>query len=206
MKVLSCVMVKKSFTLTELLTAITLLSIVILTAFAFFSSSSYFFRSSDNKSEVLQESSRVMDHMAKSASCAHGNLEYPAIIVEPDLSIAIRQDVRGCDPNNNMTPTPDNYIDDTFVKYVFDAKNFQIKYYPNCADAGCASGQSQVEYLSRKLVSAKVYYRDPNDTNVVTLELDFLRNPNTSSVKEDVRLNPRVQLKTNISGPGVSLK
>lgn len=197
---------KRCFTLAELLTAITLLSIVILTAFAFFSSSSYFFRSSDNKSEVLQESSRVMDHLAKSASCAHGNLEYPALIVVSDQSIAIRQDVRGCDPNNNMTPTPDNYTDDTFVKYEFDTKNFQIKYYPYCADAGCASGQSQVEYLSRKLASAKVYYRDPNDTNVVTLELEFLKNPDTNKVKEDVRTNPRVQLKTNISGPGVSLK
>jgi|GEM_PF-3128049 len=196
-------MVKRSFTLTELLTAITLLSIVILTAFAFFSSSSYFFRSSDNKSEVLQEGTRVMDHLAKNASCAHGNLEYPAIEIT-DKEITIRQDVRGCDPNNNLMPTPDNYTDDAFVKYVFDTEKNQILFYPNY---GAAPTQS--ECLSHKLIGFSIANPNTTDTNVVTVKATFVKNPqvyNKMNKKEDVRINPLVELKTNISGPGVSLK
>jgi len=184
---------KNTFTLAELLLAITLLSVIVLAAFAFNTSSTYFLRSTDLKAEVLNEATRIMEHIAKNTLCAHGNTDFPGIVLGAN-TITIRQDIAGCSGNlmpAGQVPSPENYADDTVVRYEFTNK--EVRYYPDVA-------QGAYEVLSRKLIGVTIE-PSPN-TNSFLVRLVLMRLP---GLPEDVRINPRVEMETRIYGYGVSI-
>ncbi len=191
---------KKSVTLAELLLAISLLSVIVLAAFAFNTSSTYFLKSTDLKAEVLNEATRILEHIAKNALCAHGNNSFPGIKLS-GTAIEIRQDSVGCSVNlmpAGQVPSPENYEDDMVARYEFDRGNHEVRYYPEYnVDAG------KVEILSRKLIDATITVPPGADNmNSFVVRLVLLKIPGQP---EDVRLNPKAELETRIYGYGVSL-
>lgn len=194
---------KKTFTLTELLLAISLLAVIILAAYAFNTTSSMFLRSSDVKTEVLNEATRIMEHISKNALCAHGNLASPGIVLEGTTVLNIQQDVFGCSVSSTVIPSPENYADDVVVRYEFGGSGNpnEVRFYPNYrADPGNS------EVLSRKLKEATltiVNDAPPAPPNTISIQSKFVKNP---SLAEDPRNNPIVELETKVYGYGISQK
>lgn len=190
---------KNTFTLAELLLAIALFSIIVLAAFAFNTSSTYFLKSTDLKAEVLNEATRIMEHISKNARCAHGNTDFPGIALSAD-TIQIRQDIIGCSVNlmpAGQIPSPENYENDTMARYKFDQSSHEVLYYPEFN-----SDPGKVEVLSRKLVSVAITAPETRNANSFVIKTVLMKIPGQP---EDVRTNPRVEMETRIYGYGVSL-
>jgi hypothetical protein len=150
------------------------------------------------KTEVVNEGTRVLQHIAKNALCAHGGVGNPGFNVSGNI-IEIRQDVKGCAPiPEGVIPTPSNYSDDVIARYEFDLNAHEIRYYPEYN-----IDSSDFEVLSKKLKEFNFIVPDPTNTNTIDVRIVLLKDP---SIPEDSKENPKAELETTVYGYGISLQ
>ena len=106
---------EKGLTLVELIITIVLLSVVILAATTFDYSSIYMFESSRKKAILVNEMSLIFEHIARYAVAATGDIANPGIVVGTKSATESYVMLR-IDSNK----TPDDYTDDTWVRYEVD--------------------------------------------------------------------------------------
>ncbi len=173
----------KGLTLVELIITMVLLSVVILAATTFDYSSVYLFESSRKKAILVDEMSLLLEHMAKYATFIVGDVNNRGIVVDANHSgINLRIDKNG---------TPDNYADDTWVRYQrvhIGGLQYGVEF---CEDA---SNPSSCSPLTKKLVPSggNLLRFDSNSYDQFSISNVALRYDPTSP--ENARKNPQVFL------------
>lgn len=125
---------KKSFTLVELLIAISLFIIVLGGAFVFDLSARKFLRTSERTLKVLDDMTFILSHIQKNAAMATGDISgtnpgFNVTAIGSDFQWDIRQDINGTTGLENRTPW--TYTDDRWVRYEWNHTSFQLRFLPN---------------------------------------------------------------------------
>ncbi|MCD6539232.1 MAG: type II secretion system protein [Candidatus Omnitrophica bacterium] len=178
---------KRTITLIELILAIVLLGVIILSATAIDVASRYFFKSSDTKVQVLNEVSFILEHIQKNASQATGWIDDPGFKLLSSTQLLIRQDA-------NNPPTPGDFTDDTWIEYRRQGNNFRFS----------PDGGTNWETLSSRIVDnpdidgdgfpEPVFSLSPSGTEVI-VTLTARYDPSASL---DSKTNPEVSLQTRL--------
>lgn len=175
-------MTKRSVTLVELILASILLSVVILSAVSIDMTARYFFRSSDQKVQVLNDVGFLTEHVKSTVSCAHGwysDHGYDLAAIQPSSWLRIRLD----------GGTPSDFTDDTWVQYRFDSATNEISY---CSDwnGGCTVAEKT---LSNRIMDMG-FSLASSDTGVL-LDIGARFDPSKAA---DPKLNPEVNFTTTV--------
>jgi len=117
-------MFSKGFTLTEILIAIVLMGLVILTVTSVDITSRYFFKSISGESRIYDEAKIAMEHMVKNFTQAHEIYDF---LGTDSWTIGVRIDTN---------KTPANFGDDTWVIYCFVGAAGEIWHYPDAGSNG----------------------------------------------------------------------
>ncbi|RKY29081.1 MAG: hypothetical protein DRP61_00155 [Candidatus Omnitrophota bacterium] len=170
----------------ELILAIVLLGVIILSATAIDVASHYFFKSSDTKTQVLNEVSFILEHIQKNASLAHGWIDNPAVAIISN-SLRIRVD----DPNNS---TPENFGDDLSLTYTFSNTNHQLTYNNGLTTETLSSRIVDNPDIDRDGFPEPLFSLSSSGTEViVTLTARY-----DPSEPVDPKTNPEVSLQTRV--------
>ncbi len=189
-------MKKAAVSLLELLVALILLSILVLSISSVVNFSRYHVINADKRARVQNDVSFVLAHMRKSVQRGIGDTNNPPLVTITN-GFRVRVD------NNVLLPTPGNYSDDSWLNYALSANTLSF----SCTQVSAASPACPpAENLSTKIVSGAVfaaipavpasgfnyYFRD-NDT---TLEVALVaRYDPASAASAD---NPEVVMKNSI--------
>lgn len=123
---------KKSVTLVEIIIAMMLLTVIVLGAVAFDTTSREFLLSSDRKTKVLNELSLAAGHFARYVPLATGDSNNPGIKVLTPTTLRIRADILN-GINRLPQESPADYTDDIWVSYRTSGNDLQ--FCPNFNDA-----------------------------------------------------------------------
>ena len=184
---------KNSLSLIELILAIVLFGIIILAATTLDIASLSFFKSSTNKAKVLNDASRILEHIQKQALQSHGWINEPGyFIANHELRICID------DPM-----TPDIFHDDRLVRYLYNPADYTLEYCSNLTAPGAVCSKAFKDTLSRRVKSIK--FDDSkvniggNETTIgVTVEVTTQLDPSAGvACGDDARNNPCAQLQGN---------
>ena len=183
---------RTALTLIELLIAVSLMTVLMMSAFSFEFASQRFLRSSERKTVVLNEVTFVMEHMHKAISGAAG---LPGTKGAYDYGIDIYDDsgARFLAFTAEPSPaTPANFSDNTQELYVFNVNSTGLLV------GGIPVSEHSVAYihnnaltadvLTRRLADLPVITRTPNKSGIA-VTLSGLYDP---SLPEDASVNPRV--------------
>lgn len=188
-------MKKAAVTLLELLVALILLSILVLSISSVVNFSRYHVINADKRARIQNDVSFVLAHMRKSVQRGIGDTNNP-----PLVTIANGFKVR---VDNNTTATPGNYNDDWWLNYALSANTLSF----SCTQiSGASPACPSAENLSTKIVSGAVfgaipavpangfnyYFRDYDTTLEVALVARY--DPATATSAD----NPEVVMKNSI--------
>ncbi|MFZ2356816.1 MAG: hypothetical protein WAW67_03210, partial [Candidatus Omnitrophota bacterium] len=140
-------MKKAAVSLLELLVALILLSILVLSISSVVNFSRYHVINADKRARIQNDVSFVLAHMRKSVQRGIGD----SMTNKPLESIANGFKVR---VDNNTTVTPGNYNDDWWLNYALSANTLSF----SCTQVSAASPACPpAENLSTKIVSGAVF-------------------------------------------------
>ncbi|RLJ09805.1 MAG: hypothetical protein DRP15_02345 [Candidatus Aenigmatarchaeota archaeon] len=169
---------KRTITLIELILAIVLLGVIILSATAIDVASRYFFKSSDTKTQVLNEVSFILEHIQKNASQATGWIDDSGFNLPSSTRLLIRED----------------FDNDTWVEYRRQRNRFRFS----------PDGGTNWETLSSRIVDnpdidgdgfpEPVFSLSPSGTEII-VTLTARYDPSRSY---DSKTNPQVSLQTRL--------
>lgn len=169
------------FTLTELLIAISLVGMIILSLVAVDVAMRKFLNTSDYTARVQNEISPALDMIVKDTSRAIGYINDSGIVISGSNRIEIRQ----LDTNN--PPSYSDYADDPWIRYSFN--NYTIEKRTRVNES---SAWTNPETIARNISSCNFTY-SPNTP--VGISITALHN---AALTEDENTNPRVTLETSI--------
>ena len=197
--------ISKGVTLIELILSIVFLGVIILAAVSFDYTSSYLFNSSQKKAIIVNQRSLCLEHIAKYASQATGDINNPGIIVDAANKWAkIRID-------ENNPHTPSDYSDDKWVRYEFKNKGGNVYELDFCYDwnnsppAGC---NVSVDTITSKIVTdgsnpAPKFYAGVYTNELICSPFTLRHKPGNGNPM-DVRKNPEVYMHDNVLVSSVS--
>lgn len=187
----------KSVTLLELLTAIVLVSFVIIGIVSIEIFSRYQVLSSDRRAKLQNEASLVLEHMTKHISQAIGDtVSNPAIRVYADnKGIRVRVDSN----QNGMVDAADTWIAYRHEDIGSPATDSEIRYYENTGDTEAPVGS--YESIARKIVISSNGLEFVVSDRVIEVKVFCRFNP-AQGVSVD---NPEVTMRTKIDIPAVSI-
>lgn len=166
---------RRGVTLAELILAIAICGVIILSAASLDYASRKFFFSSDRRARVANELSFILEHIQKYASRAHGDKENPGYNVTNTSSLTLRID----SPSN---PTPQDYSDDENVAYQF---------FPNQHSLGFIRNGS-LEILSWRVVNWTFLDRGGGEVEIRATGRFYPEPPG------DVSQNPEISLRSSV--------
>lgn len=132
---------KKGLTLVELLLAVIVMSMIVLTAANVEVASRKMYFSADRQGQLQLRLSIAMEHTVRNISLVHGELNNPGIDVSLPNSIVFRRDQL-----NAGVFTPQDYSDDIWMRYWQDLAN-NLRFCPAwniVPPAGCSSGETVI--------------------------------------------------------------
>ena len=197
--------ISKGVTLIELILSIVFLGVIILAAVSFDYTSSYLFNSSQKKAIIVNQRSLCLEHIAKYASQATGDINNPGIIVDAANKWAkIRID-------ENNPHTPSDYSDDKWVRYEFKNKGGNVYELDFCYDwnnsppAGC---NVSVDTITSKIVTdgsnpTPKFYAGVYTNELICSPFTLRYKPGNGNPM-DVRKNPEVYMYDNVLVSSVS--
>lgn len=176
-------MKKKSVTLVELILASILLSVVVLSAVSIDMTARYFFRSSDQKVQVLNDVGFLAEHMQTTISHAHGwQADNGYNLAQPTSSwLRIRLD--------GGTPATFGDAADTWVEYRFNNANNQVTYCSNW-NGGCSVA---VQTLSNRI--RRMEFSLTASNTGVLLNIGAIFDPSKDA---NPKINPEVNFTTSV--------
>lgn len=186
----------KSVTLIELLTAIILVSIVVIGIVSIELFSRYQVLSSDRRVKLQNEVSLALEHMTKHISLAIGNtVSNPAMRVYADnKGIRVRVDSN----QNGMADAADTWIAYRHEDIGSPATDSEIRYYDNAGDTEAPAGPYQS--IARKIVISSNGLEFVVTNRVIEAKVVCRFNPAQSVSVE----NPEVTMRTKIDMASVS--
>ena len=197
--------ISKGVTLIELILSIVFLGVIILAAVSFDYTSFYLFDSSRKKAAIVNERSLCLEHIAKYASRATGDINNSGIVVDAANKWAkIRID-------KNNPHTPSDYSDDKWVRYEYKNKGGNVYELDFCSDwdNGPPSGCNVTEdAITSKIVTDGTnptpgFYKGTYVNEVVCSPFTLRYKPGNSNPM-DVRKNPEVYMYDNVLFSSVS--
>ena len=176
----------KSFSLIELLVAISLLGLILLTAGSFDFISRRFFQSSQRASEVLNEASFITEHMSKNIMQAKGYIGDKGYAVSSN-SLSLR--VNWALLNSSSSGGSNS---DSWVKYQLDSNTNTLYFCSGLSSFAfaCDSSVAGAEILSQKVTS--LAFTDENGSIGIDITLRY-----DPSSDVDPKDNPEVSLSTS---------
>lgn len=189
---------KNALTLTELLVASILIGIVV-TGVGVFSITIKRIEDSTSKATILAtETTAVMSDMTRNASLAIGWQGNPGIVVNGTSWIAFRQD-------QNASPTPGVYTDDTWVIYVHSSNTLTVCEMLAASPPDPAACVGSTITLTKKLLSKTFTFVTnsamPDPEFYVNLIITTRDDPTKA---EDPIKNPEYSMRTKVSPPSHS--
>lgn len=169
----------KAITLMELIVAISLLGVIILGVASFDLGSRQMFKSSERKTQVMNEAALILDRIAKDAITGIGDVGNPAIAVNA-TTLDIRQD-NGDGVRN---------AGDTIVSYVFSSGAYTLTR---------AIGAAPAETISNKVVS---FTTSLPGGNTAIIALTLRKNP---ADPENAFDNPQATIQSIVEVPAWSV-
>ncbi|MFA5272227.1 MAG: type II secretion system protein [Candidatus Omnitrophota bacterium] len=170
----------KALTLTELIVAITLMGVIILGVVSFDFGSRNMLKSSERKTQVMNQAALILDRISKDALTGIGDLGAPAMNVTAN-ALNIRQD--------DGDGVRESTASDPIVSYVFDNGAHTLTR---------TVGASPAETMSDNVVDFTAIIFD--NTALVTIQL----RPNPA-IPENAFDNPQVTIQSSIEAPAWSL-
>jgi prepilin-type N-terminal cleavage/methylation domain-containing protein len=197
----------RGLTLIELVIAITLMSLLVLSYYSIYFFSSYHTISAINRTRIQNEVTIALEHMTKEISYGIGDFNQPVVeIVNIAGDRAIKVWIDG-NPYSSPVVAPDgrrdSYPDDHQIAYRFTgaggaaANSYQIWYYANCVGPNCNQpGNIGPEVVARHISS---FTRNIMD-NYLNIVIVARWKPNQDASVD----NPEVTMRTQIKMPSVS--
>ena len=168
----------------ELIIAISLMGIIILGVTSFDFGSRQMFKSSERKTQVMNEAALIMDHIAKDTIIAIGDVDHPAInVASPAIdpsTIVIQQD-------SNLNGVLDSASD---VTVTYTRSGNQITR---------TEGTSAAEVLSNRATN---FTASAPSGNSVEILLQLMYNTTASENHID---NPKVTIQSSVEAPAWSV-
>ncbi|MFH1504267.1 MAG: hypothetical protein ABIH08_02610 [Candidatus Omnitrophota bacterium] len=193
---------KKTLTLVEIIIAIVLLAVIVLSASAFDFVSRGFLYSADRKAKVLNEFTYVIDHFSKYIPLATGHMDLndpnsqglkvvgTTIIIRADISDGITRAPIG---------TPD-LSDDLWVSYRVNGNNLEF-----CSNFDKSAGTCNIgwEILTDRFIDLGFSISDPA-TNSGIVDITNLALRYDPTIAADSRDNPEVTIVDTGGSPTLS--
>ena len=172
----------KALTLTELIIAIALAGVIILGVTSFDISSRQMLKSSESKTQVMNEATLIMDRITKDALTGIGDVGNPAITISASF-FNITQDVNGNGIRDAVDPV---------ISYEFD----------NAAHTLTRTVDTNPEEtLSNKVVTFTSSLPGDNTANII---ITLRKNPDPA-VAVDAFENPEVTIQSSVEVPAWSI-
>lgn len=182
----------RSITLMELLIAIVLMTLMVLSFASIDLFSRYHVFTADRRAQVQNEVSYVLEHMAKNIGSGIGGFNNPAVIqhpAEPQNWIKVRWD-------RNLNGQPDDDGVNDWIAYRYIPAQNQILYYSTYPFSGWPAGG---EVISRRITNNSFSY-NPTD-NFVSVDIITARWDPAQPSSLD---NPETTMRIHIKMPSVS--
>ncbi|MDO8749139.1 MAG: hypothetical protein Q7J72_08530 [Candidatus Omnitrophota bacterium] len=189
--------------LVELFIAIILVSMVLLSVTAVDIVSRKFLNTTYYESKVQNEAAPILEMIAKDISRGYGNANNPGVIVS---AINDRVEIRQLDPA--AAPTYDDFSDDTWVRYSYEAApNFRItRQYCTTASQSACNTWGASETLANNISGCSFTIAQVTSLNKnlwVTIAITARRDAADTSPPSAV--NPEVVLQTRIAALSQSI-
>ena len=183
---------RKSITLLELIIGISLLIVIILGVTAFDVASRYFLKSSERKSQIINELNFILEHLSKNINQAVGDISNPGIVkVEQNSRVLLhlRQDV---------LRTPNDYSDDLWVTYVYyttssGADSYTLAFWP------LRQNRNSLPLNSREVLSSRVVSFDFSVSGSRVSINNFVLRYTPDNTQVDYANNPQISITSPIS-------
>lgn len=176
----------RSFTLMELVIAISLLSFVLLAIAAVDISSRKLLKKVDNDTALLMDVSPAMSHMEKMISLATGDKNHMGVTIVSQDRIEFNTDYNQNDVPNR---TPEYTGDDTTKSYYLD--NHTLMYDP---DVNIAGNEQELTNKVSTLTFTAPFTTSPYDDFFVTINMNALYDPAQPTGPD----NPEAQLDSRV--------
>ena len=190
---------RRAFTLIELLIAITLVGMILLTISAVDIASRKFLNTADYESRVQNEVSPILEMIAKDITLGYGNDNNPGLYVPASTEVEIRR-LDAASP-----PRYDIFTDDPWVRYRYDSSTHSI-IKDSCTGSLSRCGTwGGPETLANNISGCSfIIGIDPtlNKNLYVTIAITALRD---ASISADINKNPQVILQTRVAARSQSI-
>jgi len=182
---------RKSITLLELIIGISLLIVIILGVTAFDVASRYFLKSSERKSQIINELNFILEHLSKNINQAVGDISNPGIVkVEQDnrVLLHLRQDAN----------TPEDYTDDLWVTYAYyttssGANSYTLAFWPP------RQNRNSLPLNSREILSSRVVSFDFSVSGSRVSVNNFVLRYTPGNAQVDYANNPQISITSPIN-------
>jgi len=186
---------RKSITLLELIIGISLLVVIILGVTAFDVASRYFLKSSERKSQIINELNFILEHLSKNINQAVGDISNPGIVKVDQSStfgrvlLHLRQDV---------LRTPEDYTDDLWATYAYyttssGPDSYTLAFWPP------RQNRNSLPLNSREVLSSRVVSFDFSVSGSRVSVNNFVLRYTPSDTQVDYANNPQTSITSSIN-------
>ncbi len=209
----------KSITLLELVISICILGLLALAFSNLDTFTRYQVMSSDRRAKLQNDTSYVLEHMAKEIIKAIGSTVQdspkPVVVdkISGDDAIQVWIDY-GNPPDGKRDASDDRQIAYRYHRQTGTSPRYEVWYCPRCTSAPCSdcdpqwptSGGSSDNILSKNIIAFTPTYNpdDPNTNNYIDIEITACWDPAETSFSCGTPDNPKVSLHNRINIPSVS--
>jgi len=191
---------RKSFSLIELVMAISLLGVIILAVSNIDIFSRYHYAATDRRAKLQNDVSLCLEHIAKNASRAIGNETFFG--ANSVVSMGVNTLSIFIDANKNGS------IDagmDYWVRYKLEPSSHEFSYCGQCSDSACGSCSAISEEQLARDVTEFIPAKDFSQAGYIDVSITACWDPRTPSTCGTPD-NPSVSMSTGIALPSVAIK
>ena len=196
---------RKSITLIELLIALSLLAVMVLSINSIGVFSRYHSVSADRRAKIQNELSLSLEHLTKHLSTATGN----ETLYGDDSAVYIS-------PNSTSTTVLSVFTDanfdglvdstnDYWIGYNFNSSTHQLSYCGQCASASCGSCSVTTEYLSEHITAFSAEKKLSAGENYIEVALSACYDPAQTHASCGSADNPDISMSTSVGLPAVAI-
>lgn len=203
---------KRSLTLIELLISVAIMSLIVIGFASFEIYARFQILQSDRMAKIQHDTSYVLEHIAREAAKAIGNVNSPAVVIDDSnrrIKLFIDLDEAGSSYGDGKGDSANPTEGDGWAAYRYRdssapaSEQYQVWYCPQCSDPPtCDSCTSSWEILSKKITVFSPAYSSAN----AYLELDITAcwDPDGDPIECGGLNNPEFEIKTRMYMPLVS--
>ncbi len=197
----SCLSAKKGLILVELFIAIILVSMVFLSLTAVDIVSRKFLNTTYYENRVQSEVGPMLETIAKDISRGYGNANNPGVIVSAANMVDIRQ------LDKASTPTYDDFSDDVWVRYSYEAAGYRItRQYCTAGSQSTCKSWGTAETLANNISACSfTLAQDASLNKNLWVAITITARRNAADTSPPSAVNPEVILQTRIAALSQSI-